>query len=224
VPERDLRTRLRHIFNSNDLPFDEAALKIVDEGLAKFESNGSISLSDNGAAWLEERKNSLVWRKHQQAIKAKRQTIAEAPRPAREIHDGIQKQVGDVGKLLGMTWKQEHTLVRGGSVRLDVVWFAHPSGRFTHAFEIQHHGSWKNAIGNLEAVRRRDENCSLYLVVVEKREINRINMLLGETQDESIVTLRASQFTQWHDILSRSGQEQDGLSTIRQQLESFGLV
>jgi len=46
--EIDLRSRLRYIFQSDDIPFDSAILQMEEDGMVLFQSDGSVSLTDSG--------------------------------------------------------------------------------------------------------------------------------------------------------------------------------
>jgi hypothetical protein len=48
MPEVDLRSRLRYIFQLDDIPFDAAILQMEEEGTVLFQSDGSVSLTDSG--------------------------------------------------------------------------------------------------------------------------------------------------------------------------------
>lgn len=48
MPEVDLRSRLRYIFQSDDIPFDSAILQMEEDGMVLFQSDGSVSLTDSG--------------------------------------------------------------------------------------------------------------------------------------------------------------------------------
>ena len=46
--EADLRGRLRYIFQADDIPIDLALLRMEEDGIVLFQSDGSVSLSDMG--------------------------------------------------------------------------------------------------------------------------------------------------------------------------------
>ena len=46
--EEDLRSRLRYIFQTDDIPVDLALLGMEEDGIVLFQSDGSISLTDMG--------------------------------------------------------------------------------------------------------------------------------------------------------------------------------
>ena len=46
--EEDLRSRLRYIFQTDDIPVDLALLGMEEDGIVLFQSDGSISLTDTG--------------------------------------------------------------------------------------------------------------------------------------------------------------------------------
>ena len=48
MQEADLRGRLRHIFQTNDIPVDLTLLGMEENGVIMFQSDGSVSLTDMG--------------------------------------------------------------------------------------------------------------------------------------------------------------------------------
>ena len=48
MPEVALRSRLRYIFQSDDIPFDSAILQMEEDGMVLFQSDGSVSLTEMG--------------------------------------------------------------------------------------------------------------------------------------------------------------------------------
>ncbi len=48
MKESDLRGRLRYIFQSDDIPLDLALLRMEEDGIVLFQSDGSVSLTDLG--------------------------------------------------------------------------------------------------------------------------------------------------------------------------------
>ena len=48
MPEVDLRSRLRYIFQSDEIPFDSAILQMEEDGMVLFQSDGSVSLTELG--------------------------------------------------------------------------------------------------------------------------------------------------------------------------------
>ena len=48
MPETDLRSRLRYIFQMDDIPVDLALLGMEEDGIVLFQSDGSVSLTDMG--------------------------------------------------------------------------------------------------------------------------------------------------------------------------------
>ena len=46
--EADLLGRLRYIFQTDDIPVDLALLRMEEDGIVLFQSDGSVSLSDMG--------------------------------------------------------------------------------------------------------------------------------------------------------------------------------
>ena len=48
MQEADLRGRLRYIFQTDDIPVDLALLRMEEDGIVLFQSDGSVSLTDMG--------------------------------------------------------------------------------------------------------------------------------------------------------------------------------
>ncbi len=48
MQEADLRSRLRYIFQTDDIPVDLALLGMEEDGTVLFQSDGSVSLTDMG--------------------------------------------------------------------------------------------------------------------------------------------------------------------------------
>ena len=48
MEEADLRGRLRYIFQTDDIPVDEALLGMEEDGTLLFQSDGKVSLTDMG--------------------------------------------------------------------------------------------------------------------------------------------------------------------------------
>ncbi len=48
MQEADLRGRLRYIFQTDDIPLDLALLRMEEDGIVLFQSDGSVSLTDIG--------------------------------------------------------------------------------------------------------------------------------------------------------------------------------
>ncbi len=46
--EADLQSRLRYIFQTDDIPIDLALLGMEEDGIVLFQSHGSVSLTDLG--------------------------------------------------------------------------------------------------------------------------------------------------------------------------------
>ena len=46
--EADLQSRLRYIFQMDDIPIDVALLGMEEDGIVVFQSDGSVSLTDTG--------------------------------------------------------------------------------------------------------------------------------------------------------------------------------
>jgi hypothetical protein len=48
MPEADLQSRLRYIFQTDDIPMDVALLSMEEDGMVQLQSDGSVSLTDMG--------------------------------------------------------------------------------------------------------------------------------------------------------------------------------
>ena len=48
MQEADLQSRLRYIFQMDDIPIDVALLGMEEEGIVVFQTDGSVSLTDTG--------------------------------------------------------------------------------------------------------------------------------------------------------------------------------
>ncbi len=46
--EADLQSRLRYIFQTDDIPMDVALLGMEEDGMVQLQSDGSVSLTDMG--------------------------------------------------------------------------------------------------------------------------------------------------------------------------------
>ena len=46
--ETDLQSRLRYIFQADDIPMDVALLRMEEDGTVLFESDGSVSITEMG--------------------------------------------------------------------------------------------------------------------------------------------------------------------------------
>ena len=182
-------------------------LELEESGICQIQNGGRITLTETG---LGEYKSILVRKEFKQqrqtkkiAANQKRQEIQQKKASSRDIHEESKLQLGELSRLLGKTWKQEHELVKGGPVRLDIIWYSN-NDQITHAFEVQHRGEWKNAIGNLEAVKRRYPKCQLYLVVHNEKQISSIQQLLGAQLNVSIKVLKVAQVKDWLNVLRRT--------------------
>ena len=49
MPEADLQSRLRYIFQMDDIPIDAALLGMEEDGIVVFQSGGSVSLTETGS-------------------------------------------------------------------------------------------------------------------------------------------------------------------------------
>jgi hypothetical protein len=117
-------------------------------------------------------------------------------------HEEGKQYLKELACTLGKAFKNEHPLAR--SVRIDHVWFLHPlSSEITHAFEVQNKGDWKNAIGDLEAARRYHENCRLFVVVVDQKQIPTIRSLLNSQKNNHVKIVRLAQIRDWVETLKK---------------------
>ncbi len=48
MPEADLRGRLRYIFQTDEIPVDQALLSMEEDGIVLLQSDGNVSLSNKG--------------------------------------------------------------------------------------------------------------------------------------------------------------------------------
>lgn len=207
--EQNLKARVRAIYA--DLPashvdseVETLLLELIDGRILQIDPDSHIVLTELGRDEYrsildqEELKQKIKREKRVEkaALKQKKQGTEQKKAVSRETHEKLKRQLGELAFLLGKTWKPEHELVKGGPVVLDLVWYANPY-TISHAFEVQHRGDWKNAIGNLEAVGRHHPNCRLFLVVYSEKPVTTIQQLLGAKLDTSIKLLRASQLQDW---------------------------
>lgn len=188
-----------------DAAVDDLLLELDDIGILQLRTNSHLRLTPAG---LDEYKSTAAHMELKQKGKAQRISIKEKKRiieqqkaASRSKHDELKLQLGRLAFILGRTWKQEHELVKGGPVVLDLVWYGKSQRIITHAFEVQHRGEWKNAIGNLEAARRYYRDCKLFLLVYSEKQIAQIQHLLGAQMNVSIHVLRVRQLQEWLRIL-----------------------
>lgn len=153
-----------------DLATETLLLELDECGVTQIYAGNRIMLTELGksehksaAAQVELKQRKRAQRSE---LKHRRLVMKEEKACSKSIHEKLKLQLGQLAFLLGKAWKQEHQLVKGGPVILDFVWYANPQKpKISHAFEVQHRGGWKNAIGNLEAARRYYPDCKLFLVV-----------------------------------------------------------
>jgi hypothetical protein len=189
-----------------DSVVDDVLLELEDSGIAEFSADNYITLTQVGRGEygsitakreLKQRKKARIAHLVKQGRVKKEERAA-----AKDYHERLKLKLGRLAQLLGKNWKQEHELVKGGPVILDLVWYASPS-KISHAFEVQHRGEWKNAIGNLEAMRRYNEDCKLFVIVANEKQVRPIQQLLGAKLDTSIRILKASQISDWLAVLEK---------------------
>jgi hypothetical protein len=208
-PEGDLKADVRRFYA--DLPptridaaVDDLLLELDEKGILQLGVNNQLRLTQAGP---DEYKSIAVDMELKQKKKAQRvvlrqkeEIIEQQKAESKSVHEKLKVQLGQLAHFLGRTWKQEHELVKGGPVILDLVWYG-KSRRITHAFEVQHRGQWKNAIGNLEAAKRYYPDCNLFLLVHSEKQIVPIQRLLGAEMNASIHVLRVRQLQDWLRIL-----------------------
>ena len=171
--------------------------ELSDEGFVELYGDGHAGLTGMGQIELRRIEDKTRERTHKRLekrrLKARGQQRKVPPAPSPDSHEALKRLVADLGGYLGLGWKMEHQLIP--AVYLDVVWFGQrsagtPPREITHAIEVQHRGDWKNAIGNLEATKRRYPDCRLALVIVDEKELAKVQQLLGASYHKSISVLR----------------------------------
>ena len=218
LSEEAARQALAGSYGRQELPLDQAALELHEEGFLTLASDKILVLSDGGRSTVQE----AAHRKEAGRLaRSKKRLRIKAGLVTRELHEALKAKVAELGHMLGMNWEMEKGLVEGGNVRLDIVWFSDASRSISHAFEVQNRGDWKNAIGNLEAVRRYFPECKLFLVVSQEKEIETILKLLGEKMDDSIRVIPGDNPEKWHDILRKVPPR---VSSSIQEMRTEGLL
>jgi hypothetical protein len=207
--EGDLKREVRKHYPSSaatsvDATVDGLILELDEQRVLQLESDNRVRLTQIG---LDEYRSiaadmKLKHEKKAQRIglRRKKQLMKQQKAESESVHEKLKSQLGRLAKLLGRNWEQEHALVKGGPVILDLVWYG-KSGRITHAFEVQHRGNWKNAIGNLEAANRRYANCGLFLLVHSEKQLKPIRDLLGAQMNPAIHVVKVRQLQDWLGIL-----------------------
>jgi hypothetical protein len=191
-----------------DLAVETLLLEMDYGGLVEIDAGSHIVLTELGKS---EQKSVAARMELKQRKKAQRTDhrrrrleIEQKKTVSKDMHERQKLQLSRLAFLLGKPWKQEHPLVKGGPVILDLVWYKSPhKTEISHAFEVQHRGEWKNAIGNLEAIKRYYPSCKLFLVVHNERQISPIRDLLGAQLNTSIKVLGVPQIRGWVDVLER---------------------
>jgi len=156
--EADLKAEVRKLYGGLpptqvDAAVDDLLLELDEIGILQLGTNSQLRLTQAGldeyksiAAYMELKQKKKTQRI---SLKEKKRIIEQQKAVSRSVHEKLKLQLGQLAYLLGRTWKQEHELVKGGPVVLDLVWYG-KTRRITHAFEVQHRGGWKNAIGSCQ--------------------------------------------------------------------------
>lgn len=212
LPELSLKTELRKLYTglpatNVDSAVDTLLLELEEKRIVQIETGDRIGLTEAGEieyksiiAVLEQKKKRRAQLDNDKLIK---QALKQKKMVSKAFHEEVKNQLAKLAHLLGKTWKQEHELAQDGPVKLDIVWYPNPPDKISHAFEVQHRGNWKNAIGNLEAVKRWNPDCRLFLVVHDEKQITTIKRLLGIQLNNSIMIIRVSQVQDWLGVLGK---------------------
>ena len=199
VLESMIRRVIKDLLDSKLIKIKNDSISLTRDGINQFKN-----ISAQKQAKLDRRlqkKANLNKRLQKDIFEPKMKEMQEKRKMSKDIHDKLKLQLGELALLLGIAWKQEHELVKRGPVRLDMVWYADPR-TISHAFEIQHRGNLKEAIGNLEAVNRYYPDCRLFVIIFNEKQISHANQLLG-TRKDSITILKASQIREWLSVLEK---------------------
>jgi hypothetical protein len=191
-----------------DSAIDALLLELEEDGVIELKPGNRVVLTEAGKS---QQKRSVVDAGFKQGKKArqvelelKRLEIEKKKKASKEVHEKLKQQLGQLAILLGKAWEQEYQLIKSGPVVLDLVWYKKPSQlKISHAFEVQHRGDWKNAIGNLEAVNRRYPDCKLFILVFNEKQIRGIQHLLGGRMSTLIKVIKVSQLRKWVDVLEQ---------------------
>ncbi len=215
--EYEFQPRLRAAIKKNytnieetkvDSAIETLLLELEESGIIQLKPDDLIALTESGInehkLLMKEQRQKHRNKSRKSALKMKILVTEKKKKESRDVHERLKKQLGRLAVLLGKTWKQEYQLVKDGPVILDMVWYAKPSQlEISHAFEVQHRGEWKNAIGNLEAVNRRYPKCKLFVLVFNEKQINPIHNLLGTQMNTCIQIIKVSQLQKWLDLLEQ---------------------
>jgi hypothetical protein len=181
--------------------------ELTEGGLIKIDYTNQVTLAEKGRFEYisidQERQEGLEVKKAKKEAKkagkqnkvTSRQTeLSQIPEEEMKVayermHEVLKGSLAQLGSMLGMRTRLEHKLTKDAPVKLDVVWYSKLSSGIGHAFEVQHRGDWKNAVGNLEAVGRHFPNCKLFLVVIGEEDIKSIRALLGGRRLKSMIVL-----------------------------------
>ena len=103
-------------------------------------------------------------------------TIQEEPTEEQHrVHNEVQQQLEDIGRILGKYARQEF---RQDIYRYDVIWKdAERIPRATHAFEVQHRGNLVEALGKLKHAYDIWHSY-LFVVITSERDRRRAEQLL----------------------------------------------
>ncbi len=209
--EQDLRAEIRSLYSSLpltviDSALETALLELNGRGIVEFKRGDQIALTQAGnceyKSFAARAELKRTRKNHKVKLDLKKREVQEKRAGSLEVHDKLKLDLGQLAHLLGHTWKPEHELVKGGPVRLDLVWYGR-SLQPTHVFEVQHRGGWKNAIGNLEAAKRRYPACKLFLVVHSEKQLGPISDLLGTQLNTSVRVLKVTQVKEWLTVLEQ---------------------
>lgn len=212
--EQDLKAEIGNLYSGlpagvRNSALETALLELNGRGIVEFKRGDQIALTQAGNSEyksLTARVELKRTRKnHKVKLDLKKREVQEKRAKSLEVHDKLKLDLGQLAHLLGHTWKPEHELVKGGPVRLDLVWYG-SALQPTHAFEVHHKAGasgWKNAVGNLEAAKRHYPACRLFLVVHNEKEIGPIRDLLGAQLNNTVKVLRVAQMREWLAILEK---------------------
>lgn len=191
-----------------DSAIETLLLELEEGGIIRLKPDNRVVLTELGKSEQESlvAHSELKQRKtlRQIELKITRAETEKKKKSSKEVHEQLKLQLGQLAALLGKTWEQEYQLIKGGPVVLDLVWHEKANQLWiSHAFEVQHRGDWKNAIGNLEAVNRRYPRCKLFILVFHEMQVSGIQNLLGGRMNSSINVIEVSQLRKWLGILGQ---------------------
>ena len=184
----------------------DALIDLSHDGLVRIDDNASISLTKAGLLEYNiiKTRERVKLDRQKKKIKAKKKdkfkTTEEKKAASKEVHEKLKTRVSQLADFLGKTWNKEYELA--SPVVLDLIWYADKES-ISHAFEVQHRGDWKNAIGNLEAALRYYPDCKAFLIVGNEKEITRINELLTAKLEDHVKIVRISELERWVNVLEK---------------------